>query len=268
MIDFVEYAAAESERFQRAVVAIATAGGDEVFSSVSVPSCPDWTAADLTWHLAEVQYFWASIVEGNLANYSAVQELSRPADDQLLSLAAEQADRLITHLSSHGAGEPCWSWHDDGHSVGWVRRRQAHEALIHRIDAELTLDTLVPGSRTAVDEILATDGIDEMLRVILGASSPPDWATFNADGTTVRIEVPGRSWSVALGRYTGTDEAGTPHDDPALLLTEPTAEPSATITGPASEIDLWLWRRGPLADGAVEGDMAVVERLQALAAVQ
>src|SRR6185312_10928831 len=31
-----------------------------------VPSCPGWTAADLAWHLLEVQFFWATVVERRL----------------------------------------------------------------------------------------------------------------------------------------------------------------------------------------------------------
>ena len=47
--------------------------------------------------------------------------------------------------------------------MGFVRRRQAHEALIHRIDAELTA-----GRRTPVDPLLGADGVDEALRVMYG----------------------------------------------------------------------------------------------------
>ena len=27
-----------------------------------VPACPDWDAGDLLWHLAGVQWFWASVI--------------------------------------------------------------------------------------------------------------------------------------------------------------------------------------------------------------
>ncbi|MGI9597659.1 MAG: maleylpyruvate isomerase family mycothiol-dependent enzyme [Acidimicrobiales bacterium] len=273
MIDYVECTAAESRRFQQAVDAIRSEDGGRSLASVAVPSCPDWTAADLTWHLAEVQYFWATIVEGNLASYTSVEELERPADDRLPALAVEQSTRLITQLSAHAAGEPCWSWHDDGHTVGWVRRRQAHEALIHRVDAELALETVVPDRRTAIDEDLAADGVDEILGVMLDVSNRPDWARFDPDGTSVRIEVPGRSWSVRLGRFVGTDPTGDEHDTPALeLLSADGAtghgEPTAVVRGPASEIDLWLWRRGSLDESSVAGDRATADRLQDLAAVQ
>ncbi len=271
MLDFVQWTAAESERFQQAATAIADSGGGSPLTSVAVPSCPDWKAADLIWHLAEVQYFWASIVEGNLASPAAVEEAVRPSDNGLLRFSADQAARLVEQLAGHGAGEPCWSWHDDGHSVGWVRRRQAHEALIHRVDAELALETISPGSRTEVNEELATDGIDEILAVMLDASKLPDWAAFEPDGATARIEVPDRSWSVRLGQFSGTDPDSRSHDEPALVLLpadqQLSGEPHAVVRGPASEIDLWLWRRAPLVEATVDGDRAVAERLRDLAAV-
>ncbi len=208
MIDFVECVAAETLRFRQAIEAISAADGDHSPATVEVPSCPGWTAADLTWHLTEIQYFWASIVEGNLANPSAVAELARPADGDLISLAATQAGRLVAQLERRGAWEPCWSWHPRGQTVGWVRRRQAHEALIHRIDAELALQTVAAVAPSAVDEELAADGIDEMLRVILDVSVRPDQADFEPDGTTLRIEVPDRSWLLRLGRMTGDDRQG------------------------------------------------------------
>lgn len=39
--------------------------GDAVRSAppdARVPSCPEWTGADLLYHLAEVQDFWARVV--------------------------------------------------------------------------------------------------------------------------------------------------------------------------------------------------------------
>ncbi|MGH1493408.1 MAG: maleylpyruvate isomerase family mycothiol-dependent enzyme [Acidimicrobiales bacterium] len=268
MVDFVECVAAESARFQRAVETIAAESAEHSLASVAVPPCPDWTAADLVWHLAEVQYFWACIVEGNLANPGAVEPLVRPADDELLELMAAQSSHLVNRLETRNPGEPCWSWHDEGHSVGWVRRRQAHEALIHRVDAELTLEQIKPGSLSAIDEDLAADGVDEMMTVMLDLGPIPDWGKFEAGGATARIEVPGRSWWGEFGRFLGTEPDGDHYDREVLRLIEPVAEPSATISGGASEMDLWLWRRGDLGPASFQGDSTIVDRLQALAAVE
>jgi hypothetical protein len=31
--------------------------------SLRVASCPDWSIADLVWHLGEVHWFWSTIIE-------------------------------------------------------------------------------------------------------------------------------------------------------------------------------------------------------------
>ncbi len=267
MTDFVECVAAESQHFRQAIEAIVAIGGDHALTTVEVPSCPGWTAADLTWHLAEVQYFWASIVEGNLAHPSAVDELVRPVDGELAALAGAQAARLVDQLARHAAWEPCWSWYPRGNTVGWVRRRQAHEALIHRIDAELALQAVAGSGRSAIDEELAADGVDEMLGVMLDVSERPEWARFEPDGRTVGIEVPGRSWLVRLGRLTGDDPEYGPQDSSALEMLDDGGglEPDSVIRGPASEIDLWLWRREDLSMASIDGDRAAAERVREMA---
>ncbi|MGB5760690.1 MAG: hypothetical protein WBM50_27500, partial [Acidimicrobiales bacterium] len=96
----------------------------------------------------------------------------------------------------------------------------------------------------------------------------PDQADFEPDGTTLRIEVPDRSWLLRLGRMTGDDRQGEAGDSAALEVLEGLdgVEPDAVIRGPASEIDLWLWRRGDLAMTSIDGDRAVAERVSEIAA--
>ena len=227
-----------------------------------VPSCPGWTAPDLFWHLTEVQYFWASIVDELLANPESVPELARPNDAELGDLFDSHAARLVEALLRRKPTDQCWSWHDAGHSVGWVQRRQAHEALIHRVDAELTA-----GNQPSVDEDLAADGIDEILAAYLDASDLPEWATFAPDGSSARIAIdPDMSWSFVLGRFQGTSpNTGNNYNESALRL-EVVAEPSALISGRASDLDLWLWGRGPLDPIAVTGDPGIPRFVRAAAA--
>jgi uncharacterized protein (TIGR03083 family) len=283
MVDFIDAVTAESNRFAAALKA---AGDEDLLSSAMVPTCPEWTMADLAWHLTEVQHFWAEIVDGNLANPSAVESLTRPADAELADGFAATAERLVAVIESRGTAEPCWSWHDDGGSVGWVRRRQAHEALIHRVDAELTLAAArgeQPASTLSpIDEELAADGVDEMLRVMLDASSTPDWARFDPDGSSMQIRVPGRGWTLHFGRFVGTDPSGDDHDLDAISVEDPANDSSfdgTVLEGPASEVDLWLWRRDPLdpvttttatttTTVTVDGDQGLADRLRSMADMQ
>ena len=255
MIDYIAAIAAESARFSQLI--------REVDQDAPVPSCPDWSIQDLAWHLAEVQYFWASIAEDLLTSPDAVQELRRPSHAEMPHLFDAQNQRLIAALAGHESDTPCWSWHDAGHNIGWLRRRQAHEALIHRIDAELAA-----GQLTDVDHGLAADGIDEILSVMVDASSIPAWASFNADGRTATIEVDaGRTWSMRLGRFTGTSSnTGNTYDDPALVLAPVDGPPTVAVRGTAPELDLWLWGRGPVDPLSIQGSTTAAADIRAAAA--
>jgi uncharacterized protein (TIGR03083 family) len=255
MIDYLNSIRTESTRFGELV--------RSVNDGARIPSCPEWSVADLTWHLAEVQYFWAGIVAGLLESPKSLPDLERPTDAALPDLFDEQAARLVAALESRRPEDVCWSWHDAGHSVGWVLRRQAHEALIHRIDAELAA-----GTTFKVDAELAADGVDEVLTVMLDATDLPEWATFSPDGTTatIGIEDGAGSWSMALGRFSGTSPvSGNTYNNPALRLTE-VARPTTEIRGTAADLDLWLWGRGSLDTLSVEGDRDVARHLRAAAA--
>lgn len=254
MLDYINSIRSNSARFSELIRVTDPAA--------PVPSCPGWSASDLFWHLTEVQYFWATIVAGLLTSPQTVSELARPGDAELGDLFDAQSARLLHAVQHRNPTDECWIWHESGHNVGWVRRRQAHEALIHRIDAELAA-----GSETAVDEELAVDGVDEVLTIYLDASDLPEWATFLPDGSSARIAIEGGdSWNLILGRFEGTSpNTGNTYDEAALRLEE-VAEPSTLITGTGPDLDLWLWGRGPLHSLQVSGDAVVPDRIRAAAA--
>ena len=154
MVDFLSAVRSESDLFAAAI-----RRGD---LGSQVPTCPDWRLTDLIWHLAEVQSFWASIVDGLLDSPESVQQPDRPGNQELSAFFENQSARLSGALAAGDPDSACWSWYEHGGNVGWVRRRQAHEALIHRIDAELTAGPVSP-----VDPDLAADGIDEILTTML-----------------------------------------------------------------------------------------------------
>ena len=172
--------------------------------------------------------------------------------------------RLVEALESRDADDKCWSWHETGYTVGWVRRRQAHETLIHRVDAELAA-----GGLFNVDAALAADGVDEILRVHLDVEPLPDWATYEPDGATAIIDIEDdpASWTIDLGRFMGTNPGtGKVHNDPALRFVDTANRPSSAIRGSGTDVDLWLWGRGPLDPLTVEGNLDVVHQIRATAA--
>ena len=142
-------------------------------------------------------------------------------------------------------------------TVGFICRRQAHEALIHRLDAEQTA-----GQVTALDPRLATDGVDEVLGVMIGGCPP--WGEFTPDGNgvRVRIEDTGAEVLATLGRFVGTDPGdGTAYDDDDIgVVAELPAEPAVTVSGTAADLDAWLWRRAPADRITIDGDGDVAAR--------
>lgn len=255
-LDYLSHLARDSARFVEVL--------GQTGPRARVPTCPDWDADDLLWHLAEVQLFWGTIVHQELTTFEGVGALDlgeRPGDrDGLLTSFRKATSDLHHILSTSSPDKPAWTWSDE-QSVGFIRRRQAHEALIHRVDAELTA-----GERTRMDPDLCTDGVDEVLRIIY-AGLPP-WGHFTPDPTqTVRIQTSdtGRSWLVTLGQFTGTDPDGTAHDEPTLAVaaadsdTSGTSEPAAvTVLGAACDLDCWLWHRPPVGKIERSGDVAAL----------
>jgi uncharacterized protein (TIGR03083 family) len=246
VIDFVEVIRRESIRFAECI-----RDGD---MDATVPACPDWNLADLAWHLAEVQHFWGSIAGSLLLDPGQVVELDRPADEDLPALFDDRSARLLEALSRHPAQARCWSWYEDGWSIGWVRRRQAHEALIHRVDAELVL-----GHRTDVDDTLAADGIDELLYTMV--DGVPDWADFIPDETHATLSVDGgASYGLRFGRIVGTNPgSGKDYDFETFLVSDPAGP---VIGGSPSALDLWLWGRSD--EGVRCDDSSLLARIRAI----
>ena len=246
MIDFLEVIRAESARFAECIRA-----GD---MEASVPSCPDWKMADLAWHLVEVQHFWGSIADRLVLDPGQVTKIERPANEHLPGLLVEQSAALVEALSRHPAQARCWSWYDEGWSIGWVRRRQAHEALIHRVDAELVI-----GHLTEVDDELAADGIDELLYTMV--DGVPEWADFIPDETHATLSVDGgASYGLRFGRIVGTSpESGKEYDFDTFLVSDPAGP---IIGGSPSALDLWLWGRGH--EGVRCDDPSLLARIRAI----
>jgi uncharacterized protein (TIGR03083 family) len=220
-----------------------------------VPGCPDWTATDLLGHHGGVLDFWATVIERRPAAPGAGwEDPPRPTSfEELVGYHRRQADRLVAALAAADPAEPAWSWADE-QTVGFTFRRQAHEALIHRLDAEQTA-----GDVTPLDPALAADGVDEALDIMFGGT--PGWGTFTGTGRLVRVDLTDRGESVWVetGRFTGTDpESGKTYDEDDISKVAPRdGEPDAVVSGSAGTLDAWLWRRVPGDGVVVTGDEAV-----------
>ena len=253
---YLSHLRTESARFREVLAACDPAA--------RVPSCPDWDAADLLWHLATVQRWWAEVLTARPARPEEVEPPRPEAYEDLLARYDQWSRELADVLEVADPSHEAWSWSDD-HTVGFILRRQAHEALIHRVDAELAAD-----ARTDLDPVLASDGVHECLAVMYGGCPP--WGHWEPGEELVRVHVTdtGEEFWVRFGIFSGTDpDSGTSYaDEEDFHVVEaphdPEVEPDAVVDGTAAALDLWLWSRADDTDISVAGDQGVLARFRAV----
>lgn len=229
-------------RIEAESVALAEAADGNL--GAPVPTCPGWSVADLVWHLAEVQQFWATIVAGSLQDPAEVVRTPRPADGQLTDELRAGSARLIDALRGAAPEEPVWTW-ASRRDAGFVVRHQVHEAAVHRHDAERAA-----GREHELDPVVATDGVEEYLAYVtpfrVDAAAPMGGRLELAATDT------GFRWLVAedgmLQACWQRLDAGT---DPAA---------DAVLAAPASELLLCLHGRRPVGELPVSGDVGVLAR--------
>ncbi|WP_460627441.1 maleylpyruvate isomerase family mycothiol-dependent enzyme [Intrasporangium mesophilum] len=262
-LPFLTHLAQDSARF-RAVLAQAPAAS-------RVPTCPDWDTDDLIWHLGEVQWFWGEIAERRLTDPADLEAMNatrreRPTDRAgLLGFFDQSSERLQRMLTQLPPETELWMWADD-RTAGYIRRRQAHEALVHRIDAELTAGA----DRAPIDCRLAADGVDEVLRIMRGYDPEPGLThVATGPGVTIATVDAMHSWTVTPVRITGTDADGDDIDVERFLVSDGPDDTSgrdsaAEICGSAADLDCWLWNRPAHGEITREGDasaLAAVDRV-------
>lgn len=218
----------------------------------AVPTCPDWTVADLTRHVGTV-YLHKTAAMRDGAEPDEGWPPPELADEDPIALLDRAYAGLRAEFAGRQPGDAAGSWYTPDQTVGFWSRRMAHETVIHRIDAEL-------GARLPVAPVpddLAVDGIDELLRVFV-AFSVAEWGSYFTDGLgaspgrTYTVRTDGAAWQVATrpGRFEVADGADESAD--------------VTISGPPSAVLRWVWNRMPEPNTVtVDGASAAVAELQA-----
>jgi uncharacterized protein (TIGR03083 family) len=164
------------------------------------PTCPEWSASDLLWHLTNVHFFWAGVLERNPRTESdiAAIEQSKPArpsaTPDLLALREQATTALVEQLAQLEDAEPRWTWWPPDQTVGYTRRMQTYEATMHRVDAELTAG--LPTGPIAPD--VAVGAVDHAVDVMWGWQ--PEGSTYEARAVVEFVASdPDKRWLVEVG---------------------------------------------------------------------
>jgi uncharacterized protein (TIGR03083 family) len=214
-----------------------------------VEHCPGWTVADLVWHVTEVHWFWATVVDELLAAPPEdAREPQRPAPEELISRLSAGAEHLVRVLAAADPAAACWTWATE-RNAGFVLRHQVQEAAVHRWDAEHAA-----GRDIALGTAMSVDAIDEFLTFSLSTVDGyhPEVPEPNLGGTLVlSASDAGIDWTITDDRLPGTVKVSTAAAEPGL----------PRVTGTASDLLLWLYGRVPLPVTAGSAGQQAAEEL-------
>ncbi len=219
--------------------------------SAEVPTCPDWTLADLARHVGWFCTRWRDHLRGGSYEDRVRQqdlEASTPEDDDArIAWLTKLRDELLAELQMAAADTPVWTWFEPDQTAGFVARRCVHELAIHRYDAQSARASCAP-----IAPELAVDGIDE----VLGALSTVVFTPGQGSGETLHLH--------------GTDDPGVLGPDAhaewlvrleadALVVSNEHAKGDLALRAGVSDLELLLYGRPPLGEVQRFGDESVLD---------
>jgi uncharacterized protein (TIGR03083 family) len=211
-----------------------------------VPTCPDWTVADLAGHLAGVHRSWSAAILAGSATARPPREEMPDLDtpDALIAWSAESTRQLIDALRATPPDRECWAWWPPTAAPRTVARAAQHlvqETAVHAYDAAVAASAPEPVPAPA-----AVIGIPHFLQAVLGTLPP--WPHRPARINFAAVEGP--AWLVDL--------------TPTAVTLDPSAagHPLLTLRGTSSDLLLWLHNRVPLSTLTIEGDESAITELR------
>lgn len=210
-----------------------------------IAACPEWDLRALTSHLGQV-HRWARHSAANAAppeSFDAYAPDPSLDNEALATWLEEGAAALADTLRTIDLEGP--TWHPfPAPRIGHIwPRRQAHEAAVHRWDAELAAG-LTP---SPIDPELASDGIDEYFELVIPRLVKREGLTLPTGSLHVHCTDTHGEWLVSA--------------DPEYTMVRAHQKGDAALRGPAEAILMRLWgRESPLA-----GELSPVGDEQVLA---
>lgn len=192
-----------------------------------VPTCPDWTVADLARHQGRVFRWISGMVEAGAQEFVDPKDLNDQAETaDPLPWAEEGAEQALAILKSADPEAAVWNWLERGPAPArfWWRRL-AHETAIHRVDAETAAGVDSPVEPAE----LASDGIDEFLTFVPVRNKPEALASLGGSFHFHTTDVAGE-WMVVFG-------------DSGVEVSREHAKADVAVRGPASGLELFLYHR-------------------------
>jgi uncharacterized protein (TIGR03083 family) len=234
-VDIAEWNAAVREN-SRALASAARAAGLEA----AVPTCPDWTVADLVGHMTGVHRWVRAIIETRAQEFPGWSQGGVEGDP--VDAFEAGAAALSTVLEATDPEVIVWNFGVD--SPGPVRfwdRRMACEIMIHRVDAAVAGGSAVGAEQPE----LAADGLDEMFglfpaRIVRDKRLQAVEGNFHFHTT----DTPGE-WVVDFAA--GKVEVRREH-----------AKSAVAVRGPAWPLLLFAYGRGPADELEILGDAGLI----------
>ncbi|MGE0880203.1 MAG: maleylpyruvate isomerase family mycothiol-dependent enzyme [Acidimicrobiia bacterium] len=232
---------------RREMAAISAAGRRGPLDA-AVVHCPGWDLARLVGHVGRVYRMATIAVLSGSPEQSSEAPERPPTEGDIVSWFDTGASALIDALASTPVDAPAFNFSKEPRTAAFWSRRQAHESLIHRFDAESAVGTAAP-----LDAELAVDSIEEIFSMWvplrLGERDDIDLGgTMHIHATDADGE-----WMVRVV-------------DGRIVVEHGHAKGDVAVRGPASSLALLLWHRLPADDPSLErfGDPGVLDRWLAL----
>lgn len=203
----------------------------EADPSASVPSCGDWTVAELAEHLGEVHVWAAGMCRG---------EPEAAVGGSRKDMAARYACRahlLRTTLEELPLTQKCATLAGEG-TVSFWHRRQIHETLIHLWDLCSATDPQTPG----IDAEVWADCIDEVVTVLHPRQVRMGRAAIPAAQLRLEASDVDQEWLIGGAKP---------------------SEQVPCVTAPASVLALMLWGRQSVETLTIRGERSVIEAVLA-----
>ena len=228
--------------------------------ALPVPSCPDWTLADLVEHVGATQQWVAALTEGRItdpqAAFAVTWEKAPAGRSNWADWLQRSADRSAAAFAAASSGTELFDPSGSNDGLAFWKRRLFGEISVHRIDAALTL-----GRPYELSAQLAGVAVDDWLDTISSAgwaANVPGFAdAMRGDGQTiawVAVDID-RVWMLRRG------------DQPlALSRSEgaPVGDADVAVRGSAVDLLHVVSRRRTLAEDTtcqVTGDRAELVHL-------